>query len=185
VSRSLRRKFSSVSFGLGAFFAGLIVNESDHSGRAAAELLPIQDAFAVLFFVSVGMLFDPSILVTQAPKVLSVTTIILLGKSLAAYLLVLALRYPSATALTVSASLAQIGEFSFILGEMGVALGLLPREEQSLIIAGALISITLNPLVFRAAGAIERRCRAPLRQKKPQASGIARPREGEPHLTEA
>jgi K+:H+ antiporter len=146
-----------VSFALGAFFAGLVVNESDHSGRAAAELLPIQDAFAVLFFVSVGMLFDPSILVTQAPKVLSVTAIILLGKSLAAYLLVVALRYPSATALTVSASLAQIGEFSFILGEMGVVLGLLPREGQSLIIAGALISITLNPLVFRAAGALERR----------------------------
>lgn len=146
-----------VSFALGAFFAGLVVNQSDHSGRAAAELLPIQDAFAVLFFVSVGMLFDPSILVTQAPKVLSVTAIILLGKSLAAYLLVVALRYPSATALTVSASLAQIGEFSFILGEMGVVLGLLPREGQSLIIAGALISITLNPLVFRAAGALERR----------------------------
>jgi CPA2 family monovalent cation:H+ antiporter-2 len=146
-----------VSFALGAFFAGLVVNQSDHSGRAAAELLPIQDAFAVLFFVSVGMLFDPSILVTQAPKVLSVTAIILLGKSLAAYLLVVALRYPSATALTVSASLAQIGEFSFILGEMGVVLGLLPREGQSLIIAGALISITLNPLAFRAAGALERR----------------------------
>src|SRR5580704_2460832 len=123
---SYNRPGCRVCFALGAFFAGLVVNQSDHSGRAAAELLPIQDAFAVLFFVSVGMLFDPSILVTQAPKVLSVTAIILLGKSLAAYLLVVALRYPSATALTVSASLAQIGEFSFILGEMGVVLGLLP-----------------------------------------------------------
>jgi CPA2 family monovalent cation:H+ antiporter-2 len=174
-----------VSFALGAFFAGLVVNESDHSGHAGAELLPIQDAFAVLFFVSVGMLFDPSILITQAPKVLSVTAIILVGKSLAAYLLVVALRYPSATALTVSASLAQIGEFSFILGEMGVSLGLLPREGQSLIIAGALISITLNPLVFRGAGALERRYSPPLQPKEPLGSGVAPPRQKDPHLTEA
>jgi monovalent cation:H+ antiporter-2, CPA2 family len=149
-----------VSFALGAFFAGIVVNGSDVSHAAAAEALPLQDAFAVLFFVSVGMLFDPSVIVREPLHVLAVLAIIILGKSLAAFAIVLLFRYPVGTALTVSASLAQIGEFSFILAGLGVSLGLLPVEGQSLILAGALLSITLNPLMFRAIGAIERRLQA-------------------------
>ena len=139
-----------VSFALGAFFAGMVLRESEFSHRAAEESLPLRDAFSVLFFVSVGMLFDPGILVLQPLKVLAVVAVIVLGKSLAAFLIVLLFRYPLNTALTVSASLAQIGEFSFILAALGVSLKLLPNEGQSLILAGALISITLNPLVFAA-----------------------------------
>ena len=138
-----------VSFALGAFFAGMVLRESQFSHRAAEETLPLRDAFAVLFFVSVGMLFDPRILVEQPLRVLAVVGVIVLGKSIAAAVLVLLLRYPLHTALTVSASLAQIGEFSFILGSLGGALGLLPKEGASLIVAGALISIALNPLVFK------------------------------------
>lgn len=139
-----------VSFALGAFFAGTVMHESHLSHRAAEESLPLRDAFSVLFFVSVGMLFDPDILVQQPLQVLAVVAIIVVGKSLAAFLLVLAFRYPLNTALTVSASLAQIGEFSFILAGLGASLGLLPKEGMSLILAGALISISLNHLVFRA-----------------------------------
>lgn len=139
-----------VSFALGAFFAGMVLRESALSYRAAEESLPLRDAFAVLFFVSVGMLFDPRVLLEQPLQVLAVVIIIVFGKSLAAFLLVLAFRYPLNTALTVSASLAQIGEFSFILAGLGVTLGVLPVEGQSLILAGALISIALNPLVFQA-----------------------------------
>ncbi|MDO8437572.1 MAG: YbaL family putative K(+) efflux transporter [Nitrosomonadaceae bacterium] len=138
-----------VSFALGAFFAGMVMRESHLSHRAAQESLPLRDAFSVLFFVSVGMLFDPNIVMQQPLRVLAVIAIIVTGKSLAAFLLVLAFRYPLNTALTVSASLAQIGEFSFILTALGVSLGLLPVEGQNLILAGALISITLNPLVFQ------------------------------------
>ena len=138
-----------VSFALGAFFAGMVMRESDLSHRAAQESLPLRDAFSVLFFVSVGMLFDPNVLIEQPLRVLFTLMIIIIGKSLAAFLLVLAFRYPLNTALTVSASLAQIGEFSFILAALGVSLGLLPLEAQSLILAGAFISITLNPLVFQ------------------------------------
>ncbi len=138
-----------VSFALGAFFAGMVMRESALSHRAAQESLPFRDAFSVLFFVSVGMLFDPGVLVEQPLHVLATLGIIIIGKSLAAFLLVLAFRYPLNTALTVSASLAQIGEFSFILAALGVSLGLLPVEAQSLILAGAFISITLNPFVFR------------------------------------
>ena len=137
-----------VSFALGAFFAGMMMRESEFSHRAAAESLPLRDAFSVLFFVSVGMLFDPQVLIDQPLKVLVVVSIIIMGKSLAAIALVLAFRYPLNTALTVAASLAQIGEFSFILAGLGVALGLLPVEGQSLILAGALISIALNSFVF-------------------------------------
>jgi CPA2 family monovalent cation:H+ antiporter-2 len=137
-----------VSFALGAFFAGMVMRESEFSHRAATESLPLQEAFAVLFFVSVGMLFDPRILLDEPWQVLAVVAIIVFGKSLAAAGLVLAMRYPLSTALTVSASLAQIGEFSFILATLGVSLGLLPASGQSLIVAGALISIALNPLVF-------------------------------------
>jgi CPA2 family monovalent cation:H+ antiporter-2 len=141
-----------VSFALGAFFAGVVVHESDLSHRAARELQPLQDAFGALFFVAVGMLFDPAILVRQPLQVLAVVMIIVAGKSAAALCIVLALRRPLRTALTVSAGLAQVGELSFILAGLGVAVGLLPPEGQSLIVAGALLSITLNPLVFYALG---------------------------------
>lgn len=146
----------SVSFALGAFFAGMVMRESQFSHRAAEESLPLRDAFSVLFFVSVGMLFKPEILVEQPLHVLAVVAVIILGKSLAAFVLVLAFRYPLNTALTVSASLAQIGEFSFILAGLGVTLGLLPEEGMSLILAGALISIALNPLLFAAIEPVRR-----------------------------
>ncbi|MES2318613.1 MAG: YbaL family putative K(+) efflux transporter [Pseudomonadota bacterium] len=149
-----------VSFALGAFFAGMVLRESPLSHRAAEESLPLRDAFSVLFFVSVGMLFDPAVLVDSPWRVLAVLGIIMLGKSLAAFLLVLALRYPLNTALTVSASLAQIGEFSFILAAMGMSLGLLPREGQNLILAGAILSIAFNPLVFKAIAPLQRALRA-------------------------
>lgn len=142
-------KIFGVSFALGAFFAGMVLRESQFSHRAAEETLPLRDAFAVLFFVSVGMLFDPRILVDQPLRVVTVVAIIIFGKSIAAALLVLLLRYPLHTALTVSASLAQIGEFSFILVALGASLGVTPPETQSLVVAGALISIALNPLVFK------------------------------------
>ncbi len=137
-----------VSLALGAFFAGMILSESELSHRAAQETLPLRDAFAVLFFVSIGMLFDPSIIITNPLPVLATVFIIIIGKSLAAFAIVLLFRHPVATALTISASLAQIGEFSFILAGMGVALAILPPEGQDLILAGALISIVFNPLVF-------------------------------------
>ena len=139
-----------VSFALGAFFAGMVMRESPLSYRAAEESLPLRDAFSVLFFVSVGMLFDPDVLIREPLHVLIVLAIIIFGKSLAAFLIVLLFRYPLNTALTVSASLAQIGEFSFILVGLGVSLGLLPTEGQSLILAGAIISIALNPVLFEA-----------------------------------
>ena len=139
-----------VSFALGAFFAGMVMRESEFSHRAAEESLPLRDAFAVLFFVAVGMLFDPSVVMEEPMRVLGVVAIIIVGKSVAAMVLVLAFRYPLNTALTVAASLAQIGEFSFILAGLGVSLGLLPPAGLSLVLAGALISIALNPFVFAA-----------------------------------
>jgi CPA2 family monovalent cation:H+ antiporter-2 len=145
-----------VSFALGAFFAGVIISESDLSHQAAADALPLQDAFAVLFFVSVGMLFDPMIVLRQPLEVLGVITIIVVGKTLAAFGIVLLFKYPLGTALTVSASLAQIGEFSFILAGLGTSLKLLPQEGQSLVLAGALLSITLNPAVFATVKPISR-----------------------------
>jgi CPA2 family monovalent cation:H+ antiporter-2 len=139
-----------VSFALGAFFAGMILAESPLSHQAANETLPLRDAFAVLFFVSVGMLFDPSILVREPLPVLATVLIIVVGKSLAALLIVLAFRHPLSIALTIAASLAQIGEFSFILAGLGVGLALLPQQGSDLILAGALLSIMLNPLLFVA-----------------------------------
>jgi CPA2 family monovalent cation:H+ antiporter-2 len=139
-----------VSFALGAFLAGVVMRESELSHRAAEESLPLREAFAVLFFVSVGMLFDPTILVERPLQVLAVLGLIIVGNPIASAALVLAFRYPLNTALTVAASLAQIGEFSFILAGLGVNLGLLSVEGQSLILAGALISIGINPLVFTA-----------------------------------
>jgi CPA2 family monovalent cation:H+ antiporter-2 len=141
-------KLFNISFALGAFFAGMVMRESEFSHRAAQESLPLRDAFAVLFFVSVGMLFEPSILVDKPQSVLAVVAVIVLGKSLVALVITLAFKYPLSTALTVAASLAQIGEFSFILAGLGLSLNLLSTEGMSLILAGALISIALNPLVF-------------------------------------
>jgi CPA2 family monovalent cation:H+ antiporter-2 len=135
-----------VSVALGAFFAGLVLRESAFGHRAAQESLPFRDAFAVLFFVSVGMLFDPLVLVERPMQVLGVTGVIVLGKSVVAAGLVLALRRPLGLALGIAASLAQVGEFSFILVGLGGSLGVLPPEAQSLIVAGALLSIALNPL---------------------------------------
>lgn len=142
-------KLFGVSFALGAFFAGMIMRESKFSQRAAEDSLPLRDAFAVLFFVAVGMLFDPNVVFEQPLQILLVVSIIVIGKSIAAFALVLAFRYPLSSACIVSASLAQIGEFSFILAELGVRLGLLPVEGRSFILAGALISIAINPLVFK------------------------------------
>jgi CPA2 family monovalent cation:H+ antiporter-2 len=140
----------SVSFALGAFFAGTVMRESEFSHRAAEESLPLRDAFSVLFFVSVGMLFDPMILVQQPIHVLGAVAIIIFGNSLAAVLLVIAFRYPLNTALTVAASLGQIGEFSIILAGLGLSLGLLPAEGMSLVLAGVLISIAMNSFLFAA-----------------------------------
>lgn len=143
-------KIFGVSMALGAFFAGMVVKESDFSHRAEEETLPLREIFSILFFVAVGMLFDPRILIEEPLHVLAVVGIIMMGKTIAAMALVLFFRYPLNTALTVGASLAQIGEFSFILATLGVSLQLLSLEGQNLILAGALISITLNSFVFSA-----------------------------------
>lgn len=145
-----------VSFALGAFFAGMVLAESDLSHQAAADSLPLQDAFAVLFFVSVGMLFDPGIVLREPLSILGVVGVIVLGKSVAAIAIVLAFGHPVGTALTIAASLAQIGEFSFILAGLGISLKLLPEEGRDLILGGALLSITLNPLFFVLADRVSR-----------------------------
>ena len=137
-----------VSFALGAFFAGMILSESELSHQAAQETLPLRDAFAVLFFVSVGMLLDPVVLMEQFWPLLATLGIILFGKSVAAFVIVRLFRHPKATALVISASLAQIGEFSFILAGLGLTLGILPEQAQDLILAGAIISILINPAFF-------------------------------------
>lgn len=143
-------KLFGVSLALGAFFAGMIMSESELSHRAAEESLPLRDAFSVLFFVSVGMLFDPFSLMSNGRPILATLAIIVIGKSLAAFVIVIAFRYPLGTALMISASLAQIGEFSFILAELGVGLKLLPEQGRDLILAGAILSILVNPLMFLA-----------------------------------
>ncbi|WP_434426963.1 YbaL family putative K(+) efflux transporter [Nannocystis pusilla] len=147
----------NVSLALGAFFAGMLLTESEFSHKAASDSLPLRDAFAVLFFVSVGMLFDPAILVEQPLLVLATCAIIIIGKSIAALVLVLAFRHPFATALTISVSLAQIGEFSFILAGLGVELDLMPTTARDLILAGAILSILCNPLLFAALDRWQRR----------------------------
>jgi monovalent cation:H+ antiporter-2, CPA2 family len=139
-----------LSFALGAFVAGVVVGESDHSHRAATELRPLQDAFAALFFVAMGMLFDPGILVRDPLRVLAIVAIIVPGKFLVTFFIVRLLRNQTRTALIIAASLAQIGEFSFILAEVGVTLRLFPAEGQSLVVAGALVSIALNSFLLQA-----------------------------------
>lgn len=141
-----------VSFALGAFFAGMLLNESELSHKAAADTLPMRDAFAVLFFVSVGMLFNPAILIEQPLQVLATFLIITVGKPLVAMLVVRLFGHPNVTSLTLGASLSQIGEFSFILASLGVGMKLLPEEGRDLILAGALLSIVVNPMVFAVLG---------------------------------
>ncbi|NIG19593.1 Kef family K(+) transporter [Pantoea sp. Al-1710] len=141
-------EFFDVSFALGAFFAGMVLNESELSHRAAHDTLPLRDAFAVLFFVSVGMLFDPMILIEQPLAVLGALAIIVLGKSIAAWLLVTLLGHSRRTAITISVSLAQIGEFAFILAGLGISLGMLSDEGRNLVLAAAILSIMLNPILF-------------------------------------
>ena len=170
-----------VSFALGAFFAGMILSESELSQRAAEETLPLRDAFAVLFFVSVGMLFDPTIIVRDFWPVLATVVIIVIGKSLAALAIVRAFGHPMSTALTISASLAQIGEFSFILAGLGVALGVLLPDARDLILAGALISILLNPLIFIGLD----RLRPWIERLEGGAVATAQPQEPEPEKIEA
>ena len=163
-----------VSFALGAFFAGVILSESELAHQAGNDSLPLKDAFAVLFFVSVGMLFDPTILVREPLAVLAVLAIIMVGKSLAAFVIVLLFRHPVRTALTVSASLAQIGEFSFILASLGAALGLLPADGRDLILAGALLSIALNPLTFAGVAPLTRWLEARPQTARDCSNGAAR-----------
>ncbi|MGL9751350.1 MAG: YbaL family putative K(+) efflux transporter [Symbiopectobacterium sp.] len=141
-------KLFDVSFALGAFFAGMVLNESELSQRAAHDTLPLRDAFAVLFFVSVGMLFDPMILVNEPMAVIITLAIIVFGKSAAAFVLVRLFGHSKRTALTISTSLAQIGEFAFILAGLGVVLGLLSEQGHNLVLAGAILSIMINPLLF-------------------------------------
>ncbi len=153
-------KLFDVSFALGAFFSGVVLSESELSHKAAENSLPLQDAFAVLFFVSVGMLFDPAVLVNSPLKVLGVLAVIVLGKSLLALGIVLAIGFPLGTGLVAAASLAQVGEFSFILAGLGISHGLLTQEGLSLVLAGSLLSIALNPLMFGVVDRINRAVRA-------------------------
>ena len=141
-------KMFGVSFALGAFFAGMVLGESDLSQRATEEAMPLRDAFAVLFFVSVGMLLNPLVFIEQPFAVLGVVAIIVVGKSAAAYGIVRAFRFPNATAFTVAGSLAQIGEFSFILIGLGIELDMVPKDSRDLVLAGAILSILINPLIF-------------------------------------
>ncbi len=174
-------KLFGVSFALGAFFAGMLLN-GDLSHKAASDSLPLRDAFAVLFFVSVGMLFDPMILVEQPLPVIATFLIITLGKSLAAFVIVRAFGHPNSTALTISASLAQIGEFSFILAGLGVSLAILPEDGRDLVLAGALLSIIANPLIFAVLDQWEARqakdAEAPTAPVPEPVAGPALPTEG-------
>lgn len=145
-----------VSMALGAFLAGMVVGRSEFSARAASDALPMKDAFAVLFFVSVGMLFDPSQLVEAPGVILGTLAIVLIGKPLAAFVIVMLLRYPPRTALSVAIALAQIGEFSFILGSLARELGVFPEEANQGLIVAAILSITINPLLYGAIPKLER-----------------------------
>ncbi len=171
-----------VSLALGAFFAGMILSESELSNRAAQETLPLRDAFSVLFFVAVGMLFNPAIIIQNPLLLIATVFIIIIGKSAAAFLICVLFRQPVGTALTISASLAQIGEFSFILAALGVGLGILPPEGRDLILAGALISIILNPVIFHVLDAVRPRLEARQAARNP---AIVVPNRVEPVVGEA
>jgi CPA2 family monovalent cation:H+ antiporter-2 len=158
---------------LGAFLAGMVVGQSEFSSRAASEALPMRDAFAVLFFVSVGMLFDPAKAAAGMPLILGATAVILVGKPLAAYAAVRLLRYPTKTAVSVGAALAQIGEFSFILGALGKRLGVLPEEGMQTLVASSIVTITVNPLLYRVVDPLSRLLgeRAPVARADPSLDG--------------
>jgi len=145
-----------VSMALGAFLAGMVVGQSEFSSRAASDALPMRDAFAVLFFVSVGMLLDPSELLVHAPLVLATVAVVIVGKAVAAFAAVRLLRYPVATAVSVAVALAQIGEFSFILANLGRDLDVLPAVASQVLVAASIVSITLNPLLFHFVGPLTR-----------------------------
>lgn len=149
-----------MSFALGAFVAGLILNESGLGEAAAKHLQTLQNALGVLFFVAVGMLFDPTILVQAPCRVLAVVAVIVIGKSIAALVIALVFRRTLPIALTIAASVAQVGEFSFVLASLGISLHLLPAEGLNLIVAGALLSIAINPLLFGIACSLAWRTRA-------------------------
>ncbi len=169
--------FFDVSFALGAFFAGMVLGESDLSQRAAEEAIPLRDAFAVLFFVSVGMLLNPSVFVDAPLAVIATIAIIVVGKSVAAYLIVRAFGHSRSTAFTVSASLAQIGEFSFILIGIGITLNMVPKEARDLILAGAIVSIMVNlsSSLCWSAWAATRRARRPTSPTSPRPISRRRP----------
>jgi CPA2 family monovalent cation:H+ antiporter-2 len=154
-------KLFGASMALGAFLAGMVVGQSEFASRAASEALPMRDAFAVLFFVSVGMLFDPKELLPNAAMTALTIGVILVGKPLAAFAIVRLLKYPARTAVTVAVSLAQIGEFSFIVAALGRKLGVLPESATQVLVAASIVCITLNPLLLRAAEPLIRRLRAP------------------------
>ena len=149
-----------VSFALGAFLAGVVLNESEISHQAAEDALPLRDAFAVLFFVSVGMLFDPAFLARQPGAIILVTLLVVVAKGLAAFAIVVLLRRPLRVALTVGAALSQVGEFSFILATLGLSLALIPEDAFQLVVAAALVSITLNPFLFRLIDPLDAAIRA-------------------------
>jgi monovalent cation:H+ antiporter-2, CPA2 family len=163
-----------VSFALGAFLAGMVMGESQLSQRATEEALPLRDAFAVLFFVSVGMLFDPYVLIQAPLAVLAVLAIIVVGKSLVTFAIVRAFGHSTGTALSIAASLAQIGEFSFILAGLGMTYGMLPHEAADLILAGAILSILINPLLVAAAE--RRRGHVAVRQTEPATAPAEAPK---------
>ncbi len=173
-------KLFGVSFALGAFFAGMVLAESELSHQAARESLPLRDAFAVLFFVSVGMLFDPRILIENPGPVIATVLIILFGKSIAAYIIVRLFGHPIITSLTIAASLAQIGEFSFILADLGIRLHLLPEEGRDLILAGAILSILVNPMVFLLIDRLKPRLEAVAQKLHPHADDPAAAAPGDP-----
>src|ERR1044072_2757334 len=164
-----------VSFALGAFFAGMILSESTLSQRAAQETLPLRDAFAVLFFVSVGMLFNPSVIVSHPLALLATLLIVTVVKSGVAYGMMRLFRYPESTALMIAASRAQIGEFSFILAGLGVALSLLPPVGRDLVLAAAVISIVLTPFLFAAADWIRAHQEPPKREAAGGPAELNRP----------
>lgn len=171
-----------VSLALGAFFAGMILSESALSQRAAEETLPLRDAFAVLFFVSVGMLLKPQIFVEHPFGILGVLLIVLVGKSLLGFTVMLVFRQPLTTALTIGATVAQIGEFSFILIGLGVVLGLVPATAEDLIVAGAMISMFLNPIVFLASEKLRPRLEARARRRSPVTADLGPELRTEPEL---
>ncbi|MEX2049925.1 MAG: cation:proton antiporter, partial [Steroidobacteraceae bacterium] len=148
-------KLFGVSFALGAFFAGMVLGESELSHRAAEESLPLREAFAVLFFVAVGMLYDPSIVLREPVALLGTLFIVLIGKSVAAFVIVLLFRHTVGVAMTIVASLSQIGEFSFILIGLGLSMGILPEQGRDLVLAAAMISIIINPFAFGLTRRIE------------------------------